>query len=448
MSESARTYISESYSSAWVLLTASVTRRPPDEIEVITLPLRAASPDRCALIEDVHNRLGLRPYSHLFAICLCGALAFLDLYSTQPLLPLLSGIFHASETSASITISAATLGVAITAVALSVFGERLNRKGTIIASTFALAAVTALAATAPTLRALNMWRLLQGILTPGIFIITIAYITEEWAAHLVPRVMSLYVAGTVFGGCVGRIAGGELAELYNWRLMFVVLSLVSAIGAAIAQRLLKPSNAHLAHHPSRLAPMLGNLRNPRLLVTFGIGFCILFMQVALFDYITFYLAAPPFHLSTAELSWIFAVYLIGLVATLMAGTVLLRIGLFAGLISALALGVLGVAATLLPSLTVIIIGLALACSGVFISQTCTNSFLREAAPRGSRVSAAGMYTCFYYAGGTIGGVLPGLIWKYAAWPGCVATICGFLLVAAALAFFGWRKKPSPVAVSG
>lgn len=394
----------------------------------------------------MNSRLGLKPYSHVFAVFLCGALAFLDLYCTQPLLPLLSGVFHESEISASVTVSAATLGVAITAIALSVFGERLDRKRTIIASTFALAAVTALAATAPTLRLLDMWRLLQGVLTPGIFIITVAYITEEWAAHLVPRVMSLYVAGTVFGGCVGRVAGGELAELYNWRLMFVALSVIGALGAAVAQRLLKPSKAHLAHHPSPLAPLLGNLRNPRLLVTFGIGFCILFMQVALFDYMTFYLAAAPFHLSPAELSWIFAVYLVGLVATLMVGPVLPRIGLLAGLINALALGFLGVAVTLLPSLSIIIIGLSLACSGVFISQTCTNSFLQEAAPRGSRVSAAGMYTCFYYAGGTAGGVLPGLIWKYAAWPGCVATICGFLVIAGALAFFGWRKKPSPIAL--
>ena len=394
----------------------------------------------------MNSRLGLKPYSHVFAVFLCGALAFLDLYCTQPLLPLLSDVFHESEISASITVSAATLGVAITAIALSVFGERLDRKRTIITSTFALAAVTALAATAPTLRLLDMWRLLQGMLTPGIFIITVAYITEEWVTHLVPRVMSLYVAGTVFGGCVGRVAGGEIAELCNWRLMFVALSVVGALGATIVQRLLKPSKAHLAHHPSPLAPLLSNLRNPRLLVTFGIGFCILFMQVALFDYITFYLAAAPFQLSPAELSWIFAVYLVGLVATLMVGHVLPRIGLLAGLINALALGLLGVALTLLSSLSIIIIGLSLACSGVFISQTCTNSFLQEAAPRGSRVSAAGMYTCFYYAGGTAGGVLPGLIWKYAAWPGCVATICGFLVIAGALAFFGWRKKPSSIAV--
>jgi predicted MFS family arabinose efflux permease len=393
--------------------------------------------------DDVHTIDGLRPYGRVVAVFLCGALAFLDLYCTQPLLPMLSHVFRASATSASLTISAATLGVAITAVLLSMFGERLDRRRTIIGSLFALAVVTGLAATASTLRALDAWRLVQGLLTPGVFIVTVAYIIEEWPAHLVPRVMSLYVSGTVFGGCVGRVAGGELSEHYSWRLMFLVLAIFGAAGAALTQRILKPSRFRSHLHPaSHLAPMLGNLRNPRLLVTFGIGFCILFMQVSLFDYITFYLAAAPFHLSPAELSWIFAVYLVGLVATLAVGTVLPRIGLLHGLIGAIVLGLCGVVVTLLPSLVIIIVGLSFACSGVFISQTCTNSFLHDAAPPGSRVSAAGMYTCIYYAGGTVGGVLPGLVWKYAAWPGCVAIICSFLLIAGIMAFFGWRQKPA------
>ncbi|MGH9619596.1 MAG: MFS transporter [Bryobacteraceae bacterium] len=394
---------------------------------------------------EVHSAVGLRPYSRVFAVSLCGALAFLDLYCTQPLLPMLSKAFHASETKVSLTVSAATLGVAVTAVLLSMFGERLDRKRTIIGAASALAVVTALAATAPTLHALILWRLLQGLLTPCIFIITIAYVTEEWPAHLVPRVMSLYVAGTVFGGFTGRIVGGELTEHFGWRLMFVVLALMGVAGTAFAHRLLRPSRPR--EHVSRphLAPMLDNLRNPRLLVTFGIGFCVLFMQVSLFSYITFYLAAAPFDLSTAELAWIFAVYLVGLIATLAAGTMLARIGLLKGILGAIALCLFGTMLTLVPSLAIIGIGLSVASSGVFISQTCTNSFFRDAAPRGSRVSAAALYTCIYYAGGTLGGILPGLIWKYAAWPGCVGLICVFLIAAGALAYFGWRSPRKAVA---
>ena len=385
----------------------------------------------------------LRPYSRVIAVFLCGAFAFLDLYCTQPLLPLLSHIFRATETSVSSTVSASTLGVAISAALLAVFGERMDRKRTIIGSMIGLAVVTTLTATAPNLEALAIWRLTQGLLTPGIFITTIAYITEEWPARQVPRVMSFYVAGTVFGGFVGRVSGGLLAEDFGWRLMFVILGAAGFIGAYLTTRLLSPASARVRQRAaqSRWAPMLRNLRNVRLLSTFGLGFCMLFTLVSLFSYITFYLANAPFHLSTAKLSWLFAVYLFGLLATLAVGTVLARIGLLHGIIGAIGLCFAGVTLTLWPSLIAVGIGLSLASSGVFISQTCANSFLRDAAPLGGRVSAAGMYICSYYIGGTVGGILPGLLWKQTGWPGCVALICTFLMIAASLAFFGWRRKP-------
>jgi predicted MFS family arabinose efflux permease len=379
--------------------------------------------------------------------------AFLDLYCTQPLLPLLSRIFQASEASVSLTISASTLGVAFSAALLAIFGEKLDRKRTIVISMIVLATCTLMTSTATNLTTLAAWRLLQGLVTPGIFIITIAYITEEWPALLVPRVMSTYVAGTVFGGFLGRVSGGMLAERFGWRTVFLVLGLLGVAGAAITQRMLKPAQPRPAEPvrrspggpspagQSRLAPVIGNLRNSRLLATFAIGFCMLFTLVSIFSYITFYLAAAPFHLSTAQLSWLFAVYLCGLAATLAAGTVLARVGLRHGMLAAVAMGLIGAGLTLFHSLAVIGLGLAVASSGVFIAQTCANSFLRDAAPAGGRVSAAGMYICSYYIGGTVGGILPGLAWKFAGWPGCVALTSTFLIVAGAMALFGWRARP-------
>ena len=383
----------------------------------------------------------LRPYSQVLAAFLCGAFAFLDLYCTQPLLPLLSRLFDASEVRVSLTISASTLGVAFSAILLAVFAERVNRKKMIVASMAALAVCTVMTATATSLTALAVWRLLQGLVTPGIFIITIAYITEEWPAHLVPRVMSFYVAGTVFGGFVGRISGGLLSERFGWRSVFLVLGLAGFMGAAITMRLLRPAKPRplQTRQASLLAPLFDNLRNPRLLATFGIGFCMLFTLVSVFSYITFYLAAPPFRLSTSELSWLFAVYLFGLVATLLAGTVLVRIGLRCGMIFSVVLCLCGVALTLIPSLAAVGFGLSIASSGVFISQTCANSFLRDASSSSSRVSAAGMYICSYYLGGTVGGIVPGFLWSRYGWSGCAALTGSLLVIAGFLAFFGWRN---------
>ncbi|GGG91100.1 MFS transporter [Silvibacterium dinghuense] len=391
----------------------------------------------------------LKPQRGVFPVFLCGMLAFLELYCTQPMLPMLAHVFHASEASVSGTISASTFGVAISAALLALFGERLDRKKTIVASMVALAICTLLTATATSLPVLALWRMLQGLITPGVFILTIAYVTEEWPPLEVPRVMSYYVGGTVFGGFLGRISAGILAERLGWRPIFLVLGILGLFGAALAQRVLPPARPkeRRIKSASPFTPVLANLQNPRLLATFGIGFCMLYTLISIFSYITFYLAAAPFHLSTAELSWLFTVYLCGLAATLAAGTVLARVGLRHGMVTAIGFCLGGLMLTLVPSLPVIGLGLAMASSGVFISQTCANSFLRDAAPAGSRVSAAGMYICSYYIGGTVGGILPAAAWRMAGWPGCVSLTSTLLITAGLLAFFGWKKRtaaPDPI----
>jgi predicted MFS family arabinose efflux permease len=392
---------------------------------------------------EIQYESGPRPYSQVMAPFLCGMFAFIDLYCVQPLLPLLSTVFHASKANVSLTISASTLGVALSAALLAIFAERVDRKRTIVGSMMALALCTLLTATATSLTGLAVWRFFQGLVTPGIFTITIAYITEEWPPLLVPQVMSFYVAGTVFGGFLGRILGGAVIGAgHSWHTVFVLLGLMGLVGATLTQWLLRPARTTRALAPeSTFAPLVNNLRNPRLLATFAIGFCMLFALVATFSYITFYLAAAPFLLSTQQLSYLFTVYLCGLITTLVAGTFLARLGLRHGMVAAIAFCMAGVGLTLVPSLWIVALGLAIAASGVFVSQTCANSFLRDAAPAGSRVSAAGMYICSYYIGGTLGGIVPGLLWIHVGWPGCVALVIAILSIAGMAAIFGWRVRP-------
>jgi YNFM family putative membrane transporter len=392
-----------------------------------------------------------RSFAQHFAVFLCGAIAFLDLYSTQPLLPLLTHVFHATETHVALTISASTVGVAITSLLLATFGQGFPRKRIIVLSMATLSVCTVLTATATTLNVLALWRFVQGLVTPGVFILTITYVTEEWPPLHVPRAMSGYVAGTVFGGFTGRFLGGVIAAHTSWRMVFLMLGILLALGAIVTHFLLAQPTAprHTPPRELRFAPLSTSLRNPRLLATFGIGFCMLFTLVSVFSYITFYLADTPFHLSTQQLSYLFAVYLVGLAATLIAGTFLARFGLRHGILAAITLCISGVAITLFHSLVIIALGLAACSSGVFIAQTCANSFLRDASPPSSRVSAVGLYICSYYIGGTFGGILPGVAYRLAHWPGCVALTCAILCLAGGLAYFGWpphhhERDPIPL----
>ncbi len=406
--------------------------------------LAAANPAIETIPEHPHPHLGLWPARAVAAVCTCGIFAFLNLYATQPLLPLFSHLFRASETMAGLTVSASTLGVALAAPLVGAFTERLNRKRVIVASAVALAVPTLLAATSPGLHALIVWRFVQGFALPGIFATIITYVGEEWRRDSIALVMSMYVSSTAMGGFLGRFTAGMIADAFNWRWSFIALGILTLIGAAMIARWLPPESpraaAPHATHAHGLRIALSHFRNTRLLATFTVGFGMLFTLVGTFTYVTFYLAEPPFRLSTFGLSNIFAIYLLGLAVTPLGGYLVTRIGMRRGILLAIVLCMAGEAIALSHSLWIVILpGLGLVCTGVFMAQSTANSYLRMAAPPGGRVSAAGLYFASYYIGGTVGGVVPGWLWRIGHWPACVALTEGVLVLLLMVAFAGWTN---------
>jgi predicted MFS family arabinose efflux permease len=414
--------------------------RPPP-----TPTVAAANPALETVTEYPHPHLGLRPVGAVAAVCVCGVFAFLNLYATQPLLPLLAHLFHASEAAVGLTVSASTLGVALAAPILGTLTERLSRKRVILVSILVLAAPTLLAATSPGLRALVVWRFVQGLALPGIFATIITYVGEEWHRESIALVMSLYVSSTAMGGFLGRYIAGIVGDQFGWRWSFIVLGVLTLLGAGVIARWLPPESrpaptpAAGGHsHGLRLA--LSHFRNTRLLAAFAVAFGMLFTLVSTFTYVTFYLADPPFRLSTLGLSNIFAIYLLGLAITPLGGYLVTRIGMRRGILLAILLCMAGAAITLSHSLWIVILpGLGLVCTGVFIAQSTAASYLRVVAPPGGRVSAAGLYLSCYYIGGTVGGVVPGWLWRIGHWPACVALTQAMMVVMFIIALAGWRN---------
>lgn len=378
----------------------------------------------------------------MVAVTLCGVCAFLELYITQPLLPLITRLFHVSKTGANMTVSAGTLGAALLAPIVGALTERLPRKRVIVTCLVAIAVPTLLAATSTSLIELVIWRFLQGILVPGIVAVVVTYIGEEWPPHRVAFAMSFYISGTALGGFLGRFLSGVLADWFNWRVSFLFFGTVALFGAAAVAAWLPRGSHHTpppaGERPAFFAEIRNLFRYRRLVATYAVGFDVLFTLVGIFSWITFHLSAAPYNLSTTALSSLFCVYLVGFVVTPAAGYIITRVGLRTGISGAIVCVMTGVLLTLAPSLPVIIFGLALVSTGTFISQTATQSHLRVAAPAESRVMAAGVYLTCYYVGGTAAGVLPGIFWAMGKWPACVAFIVAMQVVALAIALVGWR----------
>src|SRR5271169_5682706 len=127
------------------------------------------------------------PHGAVAACFLAGVCTYLNMYCTQPLLPYLQRIFHASEIEVSMTVSATILAVALVAPFIGLMAESIGRKKVIVPSLCALTVPTMLVATSHTLKELIFWRFMQGIFVPGVVCVIMAYICEEFAGPHVGR---------------------------------------------------------------------------------------------------------------------------------------------------------------------------------------------------------------------------------------------------------------------
>jgi YNFM family putative membrane transporter len=375
-----------------------------------------------------------------FPVVLAGFCSFLSLFATQPLLPEFIRIFHGTEASVSLTVGAATMGVAVAAPLTGSIADRLGRKRMIVLSAWLVALSSFAAATATSLPILVAWRFIQGLLTPGVFAVTIAYIQEEWAGAGTGAATAAYVSGTVLGGFSSRLISGYVAAWSNWHLSFVVLGATGVVGAFMLGQLL-PTEARFsrdANAGSLLTAALDHLRNRRLLGTYAVGFCILFSLLGSFTFLTFYLSAPPFYLSSGALGSLFFVYLVGAVITPNAGKLIDRYGQRVTMAAAITICICGLLLTLSHSIAAVVAGMALACSGVFAGQSCSSSYIGLVAEHNIAL-AVGLYVTFYYIGGSIGSWLPSLLWAVGGWPACVALFVSVQLVTLFLTWNLWDR---------
>jgi len=372
---------------------------------------------------------------------LAGMCTFLNMYSTQPLLPLLRETFHASELEVSFTVSATILATALTAPIIGMIAERRGRKKVIVPSLFLLTIPTALVATSTSLRALIFWRFAQGLFVPGVIAVMLAYVNEERAGRGVGRAMSSYITGTVIGGFLGRFISGVVATHWHWRSAFLVLAALNLTGAVMVRVWLPPAKnfVRAEHLRQVLDQAKDHLRNRRLLANFGMGSAVLLAQVGCFTYANFYLAAAPFRLNSAQLGSIFFVYLLGVVITPQSGRFLDRFGFRHTAVLYCTMMIAGLLLTLVKSVPVIIVGLAIFSSGVFVAQASATVQTGAIAGR-ARSSAAGLYVTFYYLGGSVGATLTDWFWHWAAWPGCVALLGGVSLASLWLARISSRPR--------
>jgi predicted MFS family arabinose efflux permease len=374
------------------------------------------------------------------AIVFCAICAFLHLYSPQAVLPLMAAELGAGAAGAGLVITASTLAVAATAPFTGALSDLLGRKRVIIAAMVLLLVPGVMVPLSGSLNELIFWRFIQGLLLPPIFAVTIAYIGDEWPPQQATGVIGIYTSASSVAGFLGRFIPGALIVYVGWRGGFFALAALTALCLIVVAALLPRERQFVraSNLAASLRQMLAHLRNPKLLATYAVGFGVLFNFIAVFTYMSFHLAGPPFHRSAAFIGAIFVVYLAGAAAVTLTGRMIAAIGRRTFILWVLAAWAGGILLMLIPSVPVVVLALAIASICGMFAQAASTSFVAVSA-QGGTSSAVGLYVTSFYLGGTVGGWLAGLAYEAGGWPATLALVIGMLAIMATIVAATWSR---------
>ncbi|HEX2947448.1 MAG TPA: MFS transporter [Clostridia bacterium] len=360
-----------------------------------------------------------------------GFSTFAVLYSTQPLLPYLSKEFHVSPAMASLSLSAATITLAVSLLLAGSLSEVWGRKSIMTLSMFSASVLAVLVGLAPDFKILLALRILQGFVLSGLSAIAMAYLSEEVSQKSLGIAMGMFISGNSLGGMFGRIIIGLLTDLFNWRIAICSVGFLS-LAASILFVCELPDSKHFAPRKLEWAKLFGSmvnhLRNAELLRLFGIGFLLLGSLVTMYNYISFQLLEPPYSLSPAIVGFIFVLYLSGTFSSAWMGHLSGRFGHKKVLLYTLLIMFAGVSLSLSVGLLVKITGIALLTFGFFGGHSVASSWVGRLASH-DKAQASSLYLFFYYAGSSIGGTLGGTLWASYGWYGVAGLIMLFVTLA-------------------
>ncbi|MGD0183817.1 MAG: MFS transporter [Roseiarcus sp.] len=373
-----------------------------------------------------------------------GFATFALLYSVQPLMPEFAREFAVSPALASLSLSASTLVLAVAMMGAGAVADVFGRKRVMAASLAATALATMLAALAPDWPTLLALRALAGLALAGLPAVAMAYLGDEMDAQAIGLAMGLYIAGSTLGGMAGRLVVAALSDHFGWRIAIAAVGAVGFVGAALIAAALPPSRKISPRRPDfgdLAASLIGQFSDPGLRLLFAEGFLLLGSFVCAYNYIGFRLMAAPFSLSQTTIGFVFVLYLVGAVSSMVMGDLAGRYGRRRVMWIAIAIEAAGVAVTMPDDIVAVVAGVALITWGFFGAHSIASSWVGLRA-HGSRAQASALYLFFYYVGSSLAGSAGGLFFAWAGWPG-VALLLAAMTGAALVIALRLSKVPPP-----
>lgn len=373
---------------------------------------------------------------------LFGATAmFAAMYETQAILPTVGRDFEVSPSQAGLTVSMVVVSVGLAAWIWGPVSDRIGRRRSLVLSSWLLAIPTLAGAFAPDFWSFLACRVLQGICMPGLLIVGVPYVIENYAPRYGGRVMGYYICALVTGGLIGRVGVAMLTSLLTWRWAIAIITVLPVTAAAVMGRSLPVEDVRPARSAGGLRKLAKLVRNPALMSAAASGCGGFFAFIAVYTYAAYRLEGEPFDLSPTKVGLVFLLWGLGSLAPWM-GRLSERFGWRRVAASAMVMGSGGIALTLTHVLVLVIVGLGLVIFTAFTVQTAA-ALGQGTSTTTDKGLASAVYFSLYYAAGSAAGYFPGLAWESFGWGGVAVTAFGsyvFGLVATVGGAFLLRRR--------
>lgn len=393
---------------------------------------------------------GSRSYRRLIVgLFFAGIATFAQLYSAQAVLPQLASDLTVSPATAAVSVSAATLGLAVAVIPWSLVADRIGRVPAMAIGVITATAFGLLAPLSDDIAVLLVLRLAEGVALGAVPAVALAYLSEEVAVRFAAAAAGSYIAGTTLGGLIGRIVSGLVAEIAGWRVGVLTVAALCAVAAALFLWL-APRSEGFTPLRSRegdagagiVERLSAPLRSPQQWALYAQGFLLMGAFVAVYNYLGFHLSAAPFVLPAWLVTMLFLAYLAGTVSSPRAGAMASRIGRYPVLLGAIAVMAAGAALMLVPVVVVVLGGLLLFTAGFFGAHAVASGWTPVAAEPTSRAQASSLYYFGYYAGSSLFGWALGVVFGAASWAWFIGVVVLMCAVSAAMAVTALRTVPT------
>lgn len=364
------------------------------------------------------------------ALFSAGFATFALLYCVQPLMPVFARDFHVGAAESSLPLSLTTGLIAPAMIVAGAFSELRGRKPMMVVSLLLSSLLIIGCAFATRWHTLLVLRSLAGLAFAGFPAVSMAYLSEEMHPTSIGLAMGLSIGGNGLGGMLGRLATSLITDAFSWRWALGTIGVLGVIATVIFWRTLPPSRHFVPRspHPAELLRTFGrHLRDPRLVPLFAIGFLVMGAFVTMYNYVSYYLIAPPYSLSHTAVGFIFVVYLVGIFASAYIGARADKVGRGRMLMLMFTIMLAGAALTLLHSVTLIVLGIATLTFGFFGGHSVASSWIGLRAST-AKAQASALYLFCYYMGSSVAGSFGGTFWDRWRWPGVIAFV-GTMIVA-------------------